>query len=253
MQQAIELRCDGLTLRGMIHIPELGKSKYPFVAIYHGFTGNKMEPQFMFVRLSRELEKAGVGSVRFDFSGSGESDGLFEEMSVSNEIKEAKHIFKFMSELEYADKNNLFMVGLSMGGLVASVAAPEVDRVKALVLWAPAGNMAEIAEYASQKNEYYVDEKGRIDIGGLWLGPHFLEDVKGIDVYGRAVHYKGDVLLVHGTADATVPIQASYKYKETYGEKAQLIEIEGADHTFQRMDWKNELIDTTIDFIARHT
>ncbi|MBZ4647158.1 MAG: alpha/beta hydrolase [Clostridia bacterium] len=92
MQQAIELRCDGLTLRGMIHIPELGKSKYPFVAIYHGFTGNKMEPQFMFVRLSRELEKAGVGSVRFDFSGSGESDGLFEDMSVSNEIKEAKPV-----------------------------------------------------------------------------------------------------------------------------------------------------------------
>ena len=57
MQKAIELVSQGLTLRGMLHMPENVPGKVPVVVIFHGFTGNKMEPHFIFVKLSRMLEK----------------------------------------------------------------------------------------------------------------------------------------------------------------------------------------------------
>lgn len=202
----------------------------------------------MFVRLSRELEKAGIGSVRFDFSGHGESDGLFENMTASNEIQEAKAIFNYMRELDCSDKDNLFMLGMSMGGMVASVAAPEVDRLKGLVLWAPAANMYGYAEKIIEKNIEYTDEFGRVDIGGLLLNPNFQKDLKTIDVYSRAANFPGDVLIIHGTEDE-IPIEVSYQYKRIYKENAKLIEVQGSDHAFSRAKWKDILIGSTIDFL----
>ena len=252
MQKSVEFTHNGAVLRGMVHIPENGKEKYPFVAMYHGFTGNKMEPQFMFVRLSRELEKHGIGSIRFDFSGCGESDGTFETMTASREIDEAKAIFNYMSQLPYADKENLFMLGLSMGGFVSSIASAEVENVKALVLWAPAGNMEQIAENSIKNSKVKNDEKGYADIGGLLLGYEFLEDIKRINVYERAAKFKGDVLIIHGADDGAVPLDASYKYLEEYGNRAALIIIEGAGHTFQRVDLKDRINAETKSFICKH-
>lgn len=83
MQNAVELQSRGLTLRGMLHIPANISGKIPMVVIFHGFTGNKMEPHFILVKLSRLLETKGIASVRFDFAGSGESDGDFSEMTIS--------------------------------------------------------------------------------------------------------------------------------------------------------------------------
>ena len=47
MQKAIELVSQGLTLRGMLHMPDNASGKVPAAIIFHGFTGNKMEPHFI--------------------------------------------------------------------------------------------------------------------------------------------------------------------------------------------------------------
>ena len=106
--------------------------------------------------------------------------------------------------------------------------------------------MADIAE----RTVCFTDEAGRMDIGGLLLNPEFAEDVKSIDIYGRAAKYKGDVLIVHGTADETVPLETSYRYREIYKERLKLIEIEESSHIFNRVQWKDKLIGATVDFLA---
>lgn len=248
MQKAVELVCGGLTLRGMLHIPDNGKNKHPFVAMYHGFTGSNTEASFMFVQLSRELEKAGIGSIRFDFSGSGNSDGVFEDMTLTSEANEAKCIFEYMSQLEFVDRDNLFMLGMSMGGLVTSITAGELSNVKAVVLWAPAGNMADLAETFSK--DAPVDENGRADMGGVLLNTNFISDIRSRDIFSLASKYKGDLLIIHGTKDTTVPIQTSYKYLEAYGGRARLVEVDGADHCFGRVEWRRVLIPETVSFFA---
>lgn len=249
MQKAIELNVNGRILRGMFHRPA-EPIPCPVAVIYHGFTGQRMEPHFIFVKLSRALAAAGLASVRCDFGGSGESDGEFEEMTFSGEVAEAKAILAYARALPFADPSRVFLVGLSMGGAIASVVAgDEPDRVRAIALWAAAGNMPELmALRQTTEAKAAMTAAGRLDIGGHWLGAGFLEDILGWDIYARAAGFRGRALLLHGDGDQTVPLAASERYLEIYGDRAELRVIPGADHTFNRKDWEDEVIRRTVDF-----
>lgn len=250
MQKAVEIKTGGLTLRGMLHTPEGASGKVPMICIFHGFTGNKMEPHFIFVKLSRLLEKSGIASVRFDFGGSGESDGDFIDMTMSRELEEAKAILHYVKTLDFVDSRNIGVTGLSMGGAIASVLAGDCrDDIKALCLWAPASNMAELIMRDKTDNDIQLMRKaGYHDLGGLLLGTGFADDVRNFDIYGKAAAYDKNVLLLHGDNDQTVPLSTSEHYLEIYETRGCLHVIEGGDHTFNRKEWEEDVLDYTIGF-----
>jgi pimeloyl-ACP methyl ester carboxylesterase len=251
VQNAITLTHRGMTLRGMEHIPEKAlHERVPAVILFHGFTGTKLEPHRLFLKISRALERQGIASFRFDFLGSGESDGDFEDMTVSKEIDEAHAIVDFVKRDERIDPSRIYLLGLSMGGLVASVVAGErPDDVAKLILMAPAGNMYElIAETIRQGN---IDVTAPyFDHGGNLVGRPFLEDLQTINVFERAKPYDGPVLLIHGTKDDVVPYRVSYMYEQLcYGSRATVHLIEGANHTFDAHRWETEVIETILEFV----
>lgn len=254
MQRAVELEHGGMTMRGMLHRPEKVEGKVPMVLLFHGFTGNKMESHFIFVKLCRRLEELGLASLRFDFLGSGESDGEFKDMTLSGELKDAEAVLEFAKSLDWIDRDNIYVVGLSMGGAVASMLAGQhSDDIRKLCLWAPAGNMPQLIEsrlkdlLASGDVE---DDFDYYDLGGFLLGREYVEDIKSIDIYGLASPYEGEVLIVHGEKDPAVPLSASHKYMEIYGDQAELYVIEGADHTFNKFEWESAAIEKTVDFLG---
>jgi uncharacterized protein len=250
MQKAVEIKSGNLTLRGMLHIPEDISEKVPMVCIFHGFTGNKMEPHFIFVKLSRMLEAKGIASVRFDFGGSGESDGDFINMTLSGEFEEAKDILDYAKSLDFVDTSKIGVLGLSMGGAVASMLAGyRNDEVQSLCLWAPAGNMGElITSGRSEEDLNAMRSAGFWDAGGLLVGTDFLEDVLSLDIFAKAAPYDKNVLLLHGDKDQAVPISTSERYLEIYGTRAVLHTIEGGDHTFNTKAWEEEVLEYTIGF-----
>jgi uncharacterized protein len=252
VQRAITLTHRGMTLRGMEHIPEKAlDEKIPAVILFHGFTGTKLEPHRLFLKISRALEKKGIASFRFDFLGSGESDGDFEEMTVSKEIEEAHAIVDFVKRDARINPSRICLLGLSMGGFVASVVAGErPNDVAKLILMAPAGNMYElIVETIRQGN---IDATAPyFDHGGNLVGRAFLEDLQTINVFERAKPYDGPVLLIHGTKDDVVPYRVSHLYKQLcYGSRATIHLIEGANHTFDGHRWETEVIETILEFVS---
>jgi len=251
MQRAVELNSNGLTLRGTLHVPDKMNKKNPIVCIFHGFTGNKMEPHFIFVKLSRMLEKNGIASIRFDFGGSGESDGDFVNMTLSKELEDAKNILNYVKNLDFVDTNKIAVVGFSMGGAVAGMLAGERrNDVKALCLWAPAGVMREIIiQGKSEEDIQNMRKIGYCDIGGLLLGINFLDDIQSLDIYQKSATYDKNVIILHGGKDSTVPISASEKYLEIYETKGALHVVQGADHTFNNKAWEDEVLDYTIGFL----
>ena len=241
----------------MLHIPEDANGKLPIVCIYHGFRGNKMEPHFIFVKLSRLLEKKGIASVRFDFGGSGESDGDFIDMTISKELEDAKAILNYAKSLDFAATDRIGIVGLSLGGAVSSMLADDCrDDIKTLCLWAPAGNINMILKEITNDKMRKVRKMGFIDIdeivpgeGGLALGIGFIEELFELDVYKKAVLYNKKVLLIHGEKDEVVPLSFSERYLEIYGKNGRLHVIQGADHTFNRLEWEKEVLDHTVEFL----
>src|SRR5690554_81287 len=175
MQQAVELVVDGKTLRGMYHRPA-GEGPYPTVLLFHGFGGNKLEPHRIFLKLSRGLAAAGIAALRFDFSGSGESDGDFEEMTFSSEMHEAEAIVDYALSLPATDSENLGVVGLSLGGAVAAtLAGRRPDTLRSVVLWAAAERDVMVQGFSRRMEEKkpYRDDRGCYDLGGLWLNGSF--------------------------------------------------------------------------------
>lgn len=251
MQKAIEIVSQGKVLRGMLHTPQNISGKIPAVILFHGFTGNSMEPHFIFVKLSRYLEKIGIASVRFDFAGSGESDGDFVDMTLSNELSDAHNILDFVKTLDFIDNKRIGLIGLSMGGTIASMLAGQRPlEIKSLCLLAPAGTIADIISerYVGERLPE-MTEKGWLDIGGLALGLNMLKDISNIDIYQRSAGFDKNVLIIHGELDETVPIKASEMYLDIYGYRAKLHIIKGGDHLFSSLKIESETIEKTAEFL----
>lgn len=70
--------------------------------------------------------------------------------------------------------------------------------------------------------------------GFMKLGREYLLSTQELDIYGTASAYKGDVLILHGTKDSIVPLWCSERYKETYGSRAELVLVDGENHTITR-------------------
>lgn len=95
----------------------------PVTILMHGFGGNKNAR--LMTLLSDSLLRHGIATVRFDFNGHGESEGKFEEMTVPNEIEDAKKVYAYVCSQPCADSTRVALVGHSQGGVVASMTAGE--------------------------------------------------------------------------------------------------------------------------------
>src|SRR5690625_321666 len=79
-------------LIGVIHRTEEDTNERqirPGVVMLHGFTGNKVGPHRMFVKMAERLSELGIVTLRFDFRGSGDSEGNFEDASFRGEVDDA--------------------------------------------------------------------------------------------------------------------------------------------------------------------
>ena len=136
----VELKRDGLTLRGELLLPE--KDSYDIAILMHGFTGNRNGE--LLTALADALLEKGVASVRFDFNGHGDSGGKLEDMTVLNEIADAKVILDYAKSLKHV--RNIFLFGHSQGGVVASMIAGYYPEVfKKIILSAPAATLKDDA------------------------------------------------------------------------------------------------------------
>lgn len=108
----------------------------PLVILCHGFGGNCQAQ--LFIDIADDLCRSGIATLRFDFNGHGKSAGLFQNMTVLNEIEDLKSVIGWAQKQSWVA--DISLLGHSQGGVVASMTAGELgDKViKSLVLMAPA-------------------------------------------------------------------------------------------------------------------
>lgn len=137
METPVVFDCKGEQIVGMLHLP-VGRGRVPGVLLLHGFGGHKAETHRMFVKLARRLVARGMGVLRFDYRGSGDSSGEFEEMTIRSQICDAIRALTFLSRHKRINSKRLAVVGFSLGGAVAAhLVAREKARVQSLVLISP--------------------------------------------------------------------------------------------------------------------
>ena len=223
--------------------------KRPMVILMHGiFSSGNIVPM---PALARELAKAGIASIRFDFGGHWRSEGEMQHMTIGNEIADALAMWEYAKSLPYVSEIGL--LGHSQGGVVASmtagILAERGEKPAGLVLIAPGS----VIQDACRNGRFFGAEFDPADppeyvkcFGMMKLGREYILTTQELDIYGTAKAYTGPVRLIHGSKDTIVPMSCSERFVETYGERSELIVVEGENHMITLR--KKKTVDLAVEF-----
>ena len=139
-------------LYGVFHHPEKRAPNAPAVLLLNPFGEEAVRANRIFKQLAERLARAGASVLRFDYYGSGDSDGDCRAVDLNGMIKDAKTAH---DELEAMSGARRFIwIGLGLGGAVALRAAQQSDVTLAkLILWDPVLNGA---DYLAQLRSAHV-------------------------------------------------------------------------------------------------
>ena len=229
--QQLKIDGDHGKLDAVMHTPD-NLSKYPMVIIMHGF-GDKKEFELL-VELSKALEAQGIASIRFDFNGHGQSEGEFYEMTIPNEIEDAKKVFNYVRNLP--EVTTISLSGQSQGGVVAAMTAGELrNQITSMVLMAPAGLLRDkciMGQIFGQQIDSLNPPKVLKVYNKFKVGRAYFETLRNLPIYETAERYQGPVCLIHGTADTTIPYTDSLRFHHIY-RGSELHLLEGYNHEFK--------------------
>jgi pimeloyl-ACP methyl ester carboxylesterase len=233
--QTVTIDGDHGKLHAVIHKPELKDGeRCPMVLLCHGFMGNKegaLEKQ-----IAALLQAKGIASIRFDFNGHGQSEGRFQDMTVPNEIVDAKKVIEYVSNLPYVE--SVAITGHSQGGVVAAMTAGDLgaEKIKAVVLLAPAAVLRDDAIRGSTMGATYdpfnLGEYVEL-FRGMRLGAEYIRTAFSLPIYDTAAKYQGPALIIHGTGDRVVPYTYGERFHQIW-DGSELVIIDKADHGFSQ-------------------
>ncbi len=208
------------------------KKTYPLVIIMHGFNANKeME---LLTDLSTQLNKRGIATLLFDFNGHGKSEGSFLDMTIPNELEDARKVYQYAAKLP--NIKTISLTGHSMGAVVSAMLAGELgeDKIKTIVSMSPAPELKEDTakgdlfgtKYDTKNVPEYI-----ILSNGLKVGRAFLQTTPNVPIYEIARKYKGPILIIHSQEDQLVPYKYGVEFSQIY-QNAVLKTLHGFDHNF---------------------
>lgn len=238
----------GNRLCGIISDPT-GDKHLPVVVLCHGFTTSKGGRTY--VRLEEIFNQRNYSTFRFDFFGHGESEGKFEEITVSEAVDDVKHAVRFVKDLGYPE---IALIGSSFGGLASIITAGESEDVFVLALKSPVSDYMGLLIARDQDLDIKTwKEKGFVAVKSaedqsLKLNYSFFEDAQKVDGYQFAKNIKVPTLLVHGSSDETVPLEQSRKAANLIPD-GRLEIIEGADHVYSNPRHFEKMLDLISCFI----
>jgi len=254
----VQIYKGGIRLVGVLHHPDESVCNFPAVMLLHGFTGHKSESHFLFTRMARALASSGFLCIRFDFAGSGDSDGEFREMTIESELDDARTVLKYLGDHHCVDNGRIGLLGLSLGGCIASILAGENESIRSLALVSAVANPEEhFSRYTDMFPKMLTDD-GRwyIDRNGYPIGDRFFETLGDMKPLDKITKYKNPALIVHGKEDLIVSINDAHSYanilnSRNHGSLTEMSLIDGADHVFSSMDLTNTLIDRVVDWFMK--
>ena len=185
-------------------------------------------------------ERTGRAFVRFDYSGHGESDGMFEEGTISRWLEESRAV------LDTFAPSNPVLVGSSMGGYIALLLARELPaerQPRGMVLIAPAVDFTEQLIW----DRLTEDARRAIREAGYWERPsayspepyritkNLIEDGRRHILLGPSLATGCPVHILQGMEDPDVPWQHALTLVEHLpGDSVALTLINDGDHRLSR-------------------
>ena len=214
---------DGNLLSGVIHRK---KDDNSIVISAHGFGTDKN--YWVIKELSKYLDKKKIASMRFDFMGVGESDGDVKHSSTEQMVDDLNAAVQYVKERGY---KKITVVGHSLGGMIAVMAAAANKDIHALMLMAPAVDLRHAIKKRMDTHKRTKD--GMAEAVKTKFGEEFLKNISR-HVYGEAKKIKIPVLIVHGDADRSTEIKNAKRFFSILKTKKKFVIVKNANHHFSK-------------------
>lgn len=222
----------------------------PLVILAHGFKGFKDWGPWPL--LADQIANEGFCLCKLNFSFNGTAPDKLDEISdleafghnsFSKELEDLDRLLNHLSRDEAVneyqiDTDKIYLIGHSRGGGISIIKSSEDTRIKKLVTWA---SVYDFATYFSPAELMYWKTHGVIYVKNSRTGENFpmyyqfVEDfLRNADrfVIEKAIkNVEQPMLIVHGTNDETVNINAAFQLKQ-WKPDADLHVVEQASHTF---------------------
>jgi pimeloyl-ACP methyl ester carboxylesterase len=204
------------------------KGAGPAIVFFPGYASDMEGTKAL--ALDAFAEKRGLAVLRFDYSGTGSSDGDFEAGTLALWLEESLAVIDELTE------GPLILVGSSMGGWLAlHLAMLRPERVPALVGIAAAPDFTEWGFTTEQKEVLQRD--GRLEEPNPY-GPepqivtrNFWQSGQQLRLLDREIAVGCPVRLIHGDRDDDVPLDIAFRtMRQLRSADVQLNVIKGGGH-----------------------
>lgn len=210
--------------------------------ITHGIGGNKLGHKFIFKQFADYCTKSNISVMRYDFVGTGESDGLFEDTKHSNQVSQVECIIEKAKEYGY---KKIILCSTTIGCYSVWHAKKNTDDVVAYVNWNPIFNFDRYESNARRR----VKDDGCLDMKGIYTKPTYIEDLSKL--VRTIPELDKPVCILQGELDYEYEFYEAQKHCEINNWK--YLCIKEANHLWEGTQVRNKLFQETVNFIKSNT
>ena len=244
-----------LKISGIMNVPK-GAGPFPVLFLNHGHIDTAVYTNGRGLKREQDyLAKRGYIVIHSDYRNHAQSDkdpdaDLNFRLGYAEDVINAVYAMR-NSDLPYFDKEKIGMLGHSMGGGVTqNILVIQPDLMDAAVLFAPVSgdNKDNFQRWTKRRAE--LAQKVRDTYGMPETNSDFWHDISMVNFLDRI---KIPILLHHGTADESVPLDWSNRMDALLKEKGKEItyyKYEGQPHEFTS-SW-GQVMQRTVDFFDKY-
>lgn len=223
----------GQLLAGRLEMPAHGKPR-AFALYAHCFTcGKDVRAAF---DISRALAMQGIATLRFDFTGIGESEGVFADTTFSTNISDLLCAADFLAKEYSAPK---ILVGHSLGGTAVLEAAHQISSCVAVVTVAAPASPEHVARLLGSARQL-LEQQGEADVMLAGRKFHFkktfLDDLPKHQCREYVHALRKPLLIFHSPVDKTVDISNAAEIFGAAVHPKSFIALNNADHLLSNQE-----------------
>ena len=216
----------GQPLAGLLSLPDA--KPRGFAVFAHCFTCGK--DSHAAARISRALAERGIGVLRFDVTGLGESGGDFAETTFSCDVSDLSLAADYLRDQWSAPA---VLIGHSLGGAAVLAAAASIPEVAAVVTIGAPSDPAHVVDLFAEAVPLIMTEgSAEVKLGRrtFRMQRSFVDDIREQPQLRRIAALDRALMVMHAPGDNTVGIDNARQIFETAKHPKSFVAIDGADH-----------------------
>jgi putative redox protein len=203
-------------------------------------------------RISRALAARGIATLRFDFTGLGNSEGDFANSNFSSNVED---LVAAAQALASAHRAPAVLIGHSLGGAAVLAAAERIDSVTAVVTIGAPAQPAHVAHLFDDARET-IEREGSagVTLGGrrFTVKKQFLEDLDAQSQLERIGRLRRSLLVMHSPVDDVVGIDNAATIFQAARHPKSFVSLDSADHLLSRREDSEYVADTIATWARRY-